>query len=182
MTKNKRQIILSVLLICAMISVWWVQICSPLKDRLDELSSDYEIAVQKKDRFTNRITNLSKPGKGSRQTSKEIAQFNNLLVDGKSIEEVNAFTQIMFQKFLESKEILLQTYKELRPLKWRDYKVGSVQLQMQMSINGLSDLLEYINSLKKVIRIEKLTINYSKRKENQLHVVLQLGTLFVEKK
>lgn len=180
MSKNQRQIILSIVMILTLISVWWIQVCSPLKTNLDELNTDYELVKQKKNRLTNRVANLSKPRKGAEQTKKEIAQFNSLIVEGKNIEEVNAYTQIMFQKFLESKGILLQRYKELRSVKWNNYKVGLVQLQMQTSINGLADILEYINSLKKVIRIEKLTINYHKRTENQLQIVLDLGTLFVQ--
>lgn len=182
MTKNKkRQIILSALLFIVFVSVWWVQIFSPLDERSNELNDNYELVMQKRDRIKLKIQELSKAGGESQQTDKEVALFNSLLVDGKNIEEVNAYTQILFQKLVESKEILLKSYKEQSSLKWRDYQVGIVQLNMQTTISGLSDLLEYIESLKQVIRIELLTVDYTLRRSKSINVSLRLGTLFVKK-
>ena len=43
-----------------------------------------------------------------------------------------------------------------------------------------NNLSAFVEKMEKAVRIEKLSVNYRRSKENDLRVTLNLGTLFVE--
>ncbi len=178
--KNRRQWVLGSALLGVCLLVWWVQIYSPLQDRLEESSVDLDTAMQQHERLVRRLTRLSDGEQDNAKNRDELDYFSNLMVEGQSLEEINAITQLLLQEFLEKHEISLDAYKELAPSKWRQYDLGRVELRLNTTTQGLSDFLEFLEALKKVIRIERLTVNYRRRKENGLQVSLHLATLFVE--
>jgi len=58
--------------------------------------------------------------------------------------------------------------------------LSRVEFQLGANIRGLSDLLDDLEKMEKAVRIEKLSVNYRRSKENDLRVSLNLGTLIVE--
>jgi hypothetical protein len=169
----------ALLLVCLL--VWWFRIYSPLSDRAEELSVDLAQASQKRDLLAEKLNRLSHDEKSPQKIQEELARYAGMVMDGESLEEINASTQARVQEFLESHEIPLKAYKELTPTKWKDYTVGRVEFQLSTTTQGLSDLLEFLEKLEKVIRIERLTVSQRRtRGGSELNVSLQLGTLFVE--
>jgi len=86
----------------------------------------------------------------------------------------------MLQQFMEQKGLAIKTYKELPPGKWQEYPVGRIEVQFETNMQGLSDTLEYFESLNRLVRIERLTINYRRTKQSDLLISMQIGILLLE--
>lgn len=180
-SRKMRGWIVGAVLVLACLLVWWVRIYSPMRDQLQDMSLDQKRASDKRDLLTEKLKKLSQDEKNPQKTQEELARYANLVVDGQSVEEINASTQARVQAFLESHEIPLRAYKELTPSKWKEYAEGRVEFTLSTTTQGLSDLLAFLEKLDKVIRIERLTVSQRRiRGGSELNVSLQLGTLFVE--
>ncbi len=177
---KKRQWFLAVALIITSVLVWWASVYSPLQDQMEDLETDLTQVSQEHDRLTQRLKRLSDTKQNHKKMEAALVQFSGLVVQGNSPEEVSGHTQLWVQGFLEDHDLSLKAYKGLSPSKWRDYSLSRVQFQLDATTQGLSDLLEDLENMKKAVRIEKLGVNYTRSRENRLRVSLHLGTLFVE--
>jgi hypothetical protein len=178
---NKMRLwILGGILVVISVLVWQVHIWSPLQDQKDALEVELSVVSQERDRLAQRLERLSDTEENQRKMEETLDQFTGLVVQGNSPEEISAHTQLWVQEFLEKQGISLKAYKGLSPSRWRDYPLSRVQFQLGATTQGLSDLLENLENMEKAIRIEKLSVNYRRSRENDLLVSLNLSTLFVE--
>ncbi len=180
MNKKTRRWLLGGALVLISLLIWWVYVYSPLKDRRDELAVEVAQLSQEHERLTQRLKKLSDTEQNRQEMQETLSRFSELAVQGKSLEEASAHTQLWVQEFLENHDLSLMAYKAISPSRWRDYPLGCVQFQLNTTTQGLSDLLENLEKVKKAIRIEKLRISYKRGKEHGLRATLHLATLFVE--
>jgi len=178
--KKMRQWFLWVALIVLSVLVWWKFVCAPKQEERDELIGKVSVEAQKRDLMKQRLDKLSAAPQGDRKYQKALARFSDKIVKGNSTEEISAYTQIWLQEYTDAQGLSLMTYKGLSPSKWRNYPVSLVQFQLSANTQGLSDLLENLETMDKAMRIEKLEVSFRRSKEHDLHVSLTLGTLFVE--
>ena len=167
-------------LILTPVLVWWVLFYSPLQDQRDELEAAVSRDSQESVLLKQRLKKLSEKKPDHQETQETLAGISRLVVPGNSPEEVSARTQQWMQEFLENYDLSLQSYKGISPSKWQEYPLSRVEFQLGTNIRGLSDLLEDLENMEQAVRIEKLSVNYRRSKENDLRVSLNLGTLFVE--
>jgi archaellum component FlaC len=160
--------------------VWWAQVFDPLQSDLMDIREDIDRFQTERNRLTAEIEKVTGQIAANPVDPAELARYQEVKVDGRKIEEVNAATQAMIQQFMEQKSLSIKTYKELPVSKWREYPVGRIEIQFETQMQGLSDVLEYIESLNKLIRIERLTVNYRRTKQSDLLVSMQIGTLLLE--
>jgi len=113
------------------------------------------------------------------EKQKDLQRLSNLLVGGDSALDVNTEAQKLIRSFWEGHDINLDTYREIPSGKWRDNVLVKLNYQFKCELEDLSDLLNYFETLEKVIRIETLNIHYLKRKEDNLQVILTLGILSI---
>ncbi len=179
-TKKMRQWFLGSALIITSVLVWWASVYSDLQDNREILAADVSQFSHERDRLKQKVKELSGNKRNHREMEETLARFSGLLVQGNSIEAVSAQTQLWVQEFLAKYDLSLKTYKGLSPSKWKDYPLSRVQFQLGTNTQGLSDLLENLETLGKAVRIEKLGVNYRRSRENDLRVSLHLGTLYVE--
>ena len=179
-TKKMREWFLGCALIVTAVLVWWVHVYSPLHERSDELGAEIYKESQEQNRLTQRLKKLSDIKTGTNEIEEKVEQLSLRVVKGKSPEEVSVHTQLWVQEFMETHALALASYKGLAPSKWRDYPVSVVGFQMNATTQGLSDLLENLENMEQAVRIEKLEISYSRNREYDLGITLQLGALFVE--
>lgn len=178
--KKTRHWILGSVLILVACLVWWSYLFSPLLDQRNDLSIDVSKAEQEIDRLKLRIQKLSKEKQVDGESEAMLSRFTAVMGPGTSLEEVSSHTQQWVQEFLKSYDVSLKSYKGLSPSMWRDYSMSQIEFQLEASIQGLSDLLEDLEKIERAVRIEKLSVNYRRSRENDLRVTLRLGTLFVE--
>ena len=55
-----------------------------------------------------------------------------------------------------------------------------MELQIETGMQGVSDLLEYLEKLNKVIRVERFSVSYRRKKDADLQISLQIATLQME--
>ena len=109
-----------------------------------------------------------------------MARFDALKIDGKTLEELSAGTQSILQQFLDKNTIPIKAYKDLPASKWREHPISRVELQIETGMQGVSDLLEYLEKLNKVIRVERFSVSYRRKKDADLQISLQIATLQME--
>jgi hypothetical protein len=186
MNRRLRRWILGCAVVFTCLAVWWVQFHSPMQERLVDLDLEAARVMQQRESLSRKIEKLSGEEKDSKKAEADLERLSGLMVQGSTIEAVNATTQAAVQAFLETKQITLKSYKEVGSAKWRGYTVGRVEFQFSTDLRGLSDVLEFVESFKQAVRIESLTINHTRArrrgvaKDDPLTVSLQLGTLFVQ--
>jgi hypothetical protein len=186
MTKRWRRWILGCALVITCLAVWWVQFHAPMQEQLGDLDFEAARVLQERESLQRKVDKLSGEEKDLKQAEADLHRLSGLMVEGNTIEAVNAATQAAVQGFLETKEITLKSYKEVGAVRWRGYTVGRVEFQFSTDLQGLSDVLEFIEGFKQAVRIESLTINHTRSrrrgvaKDEPLTVSLQLGTLFVQ--
>jgi hypothetical protein len=178
--KKMREWFLGCALIVTAVLVWWVHVYSPLQERSDELGAEIYKESQEQDRLTQRLKKLSDTKTGTKEIEDKVEQLSSRVVNGNSIEEVSVHTQLWVQEFMETHALALAAYKGLSPSKWRGYSLSVVGFQLNATTQGLSDLLESLESMEQAVSIEKLEINYSRNREYDLGITLHLGALFVE--
>jgi hypothetical protein len=183
MNKRLRRWLIGSVLVITCLAVWWLQIYSPLEERLGELDLETARVMQGRKSVAKTMEKLSADEKGWNKTEEDLSKLADLMVPGKSIEAVNAGTQATVQEVLDAKEITVQSYREVGAIRWRGHSVGRVELRFSTSIQGLSDVLEFVENLDKVVRVDSLNVSHSrvrgKTTDQSLTVTMQLGTLFV---
>ena len=149
-----------------------------------EQRDELEVGVSKKsqtyDLLNQRLGRLSEKRQDDQNVEASVAKFSKLIIPGNSLEEVSARTQHWFQEYLKDYDLTIKSYKGLSPSKWQEYPLDRIEFQLTASTQGLSDLLEDLEKMEKAVRIEKLSVNYRRSREKDLHVSFRLGTLFVE--
>jgi len=177
---RRRKWILSGALALTCILVWWAQMYEPFQERLADVRDDIDVYTAERDQLTGQIQKLTGLIGTNPVNATEQARYQQVKIDGKKIEEVNAVVQSMLQQFMEQKGLAIKTYKELPPGKWQEYPVGRIEVQFETNMQGLSDTLEYFESLNRLVRIERLTINYRRTKQSDLLISMQIGILLLE--
>ncbi|MBF0573792.1 MAG: hypothetical protein HQK69_08535 [Desulfamplus sp.] len=179
--KRNRQWLMGITLIILIVLVWWVYFYSPLQESIVEAKDEHALKLEKKMRVKKNIKELEKIHSENMIQETEIQSFANLMVPGKNLEELNAVIQQKMQSFFDKNSISLQKYQVLGAGKWKDYDIGILEFTVTTNHQGLATLLQYIEELKLLVRIGQMNINYSRSKENNLHINLRLETLFVDK-
>jgi hypothetical protein len=178
--KRLRTLVLGIILCLLGFAVWLQLVYMPMAQEISSANAETESLVSSLEMLKldkQKLVRLKKVNSGKK---KELERLSSLMIDGGSLQEANATTQMLMQKFWESHKLTLTTYKELKPGKWRENRVGMVVYHFSCGIQDLSDLLIYTDSLKKVVKIAKISIHCANRKKSVLKIVLTLGTLFVE--
>jgi len=179
--KRNRQWLMGITLIILTVLVWWVYFYSPLQESIVEAKDEYALKLEKKMRVKKNIKELEKIHSENMIQETEVQSFANLMVPGKNLEELNAVIQQKMQSFLDKNSIPLQKYQVLGSGKWKDYDMGVLEFTVTTNHQGLATLLKYLEELKQLVRIGQMNINYSRSRENNLHINLRLETLFVDK-
>jgi len=179
MSKRNKQWLAGGIISVLLCMVWWVYFYSPAQARIDLAEEQYSSYLGKKMALKKKIKSLTEKQSQHMIKEGEMRDFENLLISGNNIEEVNATVQQSIQSFLRKNDITLKTYRVLRAGKWLDYDMGRLQFSIKTNNGGIASLLKYIEEMKKLVRIEKLNINYTKSRNYNLHVSFSLETLFV---
>ncbi|MBF0467794.1 MAG: hypothetical protein HQK61_02760 [Desulfamplus sp.] len=179
--KRNRQWIMGALLAILTTLVWWVYFYSPLQDSISEAKAEYALKLEKKLRVKKKIKELEAIHSENMIQETDVQGFANLMIPGKNLEEMNAVIQQKMQGYMDKNNIPLQKYQVSSPGRWMDYDVGVLEFTVTTNHNGLASLLKYLEELKQLVRIGQLNINYSRSRENNLHITFRLETLFVDK-
>ncbi len=178
--KRKRQVVFGLIgLICGIL-VWWAQVCDPLQETKGDLSIELERLTRERDRSIRDMKEVTEFIESHKSIEKEMTRFDVLKIDGKTIEELSASTQSILQQFLDKNSIPIKAYKDLPAFKWREHPISRVELQIETGMQGVSDLLEYLEMLNKVIRVERFSVSYRRKKDADLQISLQIATLQME--
>ncbi len=160
--------------------VWVVYFYVPLKDSKNEIVSECRAYRDRIKQLDQRLKTLDKLEKTLMSKGHGLTRFSKIMIYGKSIDDINAETQILFQNFFEKNDISLKSYKVLSGSKWKKYDLGRVEFNIMTSMTGLDKILKYAEDLDKVVRIESLNINYTGKKTNPLRVNLRMEILFLD--
>ena len=178
--KRKRQVAFGLIgLICGIL-IWWAQVCDPLLEERSDLSTDLERLTRDRDRTIRDIKEVTGYIESHKSIEKDMARFDALKIDGKTLEELSAGTQLILQQFLDKNTIPIKAYKDLPASKWREHPISQVELQIEAGMQGVSDLLEYLETLNKVIRVQRFSVSYRRKKDADLQISLQIATLQME--
>jgi hypothetical protein len=159
--------------------IWWFRVFSPLEARMSEISANIEKKSMELNHLKKEVNKISTAIQTYKRQKSNFSSLSNIFFERKTVEETNAAVQADIQKFLEDHDISLTAYKELPPGKWQDYSVGRLEFQFSTSIEGLSEVLRHLETLKGATRIERVVISQRSRSSEGLRVVLRIGTLFV---
>ncbi len=160
--------------------VWVVYFYVPLKDKKNEIASECTVYRDRIKQLDQRLKKLNTLEKTFLSKKNGLTRFSKIMIYGKSIDDINAETQILFQTFFEKNDITLTSYKVLSGSKWKNYDLGRVEFNIVTSMTGLDKILKYAENLDKVVRIENLNINYTAKRTNPLRVNLRMETLFLD--
>jgi hypothetical protein len=178
--KRKRRLIFGVATVICALLIWWAQIFDPFLEQKKDLFMELERLNQESAQSIEKLKKLSEFIETQKGAESELAKFDVLKIDGKTLEELSASTQAIFQQFLDKHSIPIKAYKDLPAGKWREHPISRIELQIETGMQGISDLLEYLETLNKVIRVERFTVSYRRRKDSDLQISLQIATLQME--
>ena len=178
--KRKRRLIFGMSAVICGVLIWWAQIYDPLQEQKRDLAAEREKLTQERALSTEKLKKLTEFVETHKAVENEMARFDQLKIDGKTPEELSAGTQAIIQQFLDKNTIPIKAYKDLPASRWREHPISRIELQIETRMQGISDLLEYLETLNKVIRIERLTVSYRRMKDNDLVISLQIATLQME--
>jgi hypothetical protein len=179
LNRKRRRWGIGIALGLAVLLVWWLRVFSPLQDQMNEISANIEKESLELHHLKKEVKKISTAINAYKGQKGNFARLSTVFVGGKTLEETNATVQANIQKFLEDHHISLIAYKELPPGKWQEYPVGRLEFQLSASIESLSEVLQFLETLKGATRIERIVVSYRSRRNEGLHVLLQIGTLFV---
>ena len=178
--KRKQRVILgSAGLICGIL-ICWAQVYDPLLEKKTDLSIELEKLTQEHDQLTAKLKTVTEYIETHQAIEKEMVRFDALKIDGKTLEELSAGTQLILQQFLDKNAIPIKTYKDLPASKWREHPISRVELLIETGMQGVSDVLEYLETLNKVIRVERFSVSYRRKKDADLQITFQIATLQME--
>jgi hypothetical protein len=180
-SKRGRQWLLGSLLILVLLLIWWLYVYGPRGDKHRELARLLAQATEKNQLLKSRYERLLRHQGQDKDADRRLAGLTAKIVDGNNIEEVNAKVQAGFQQFLEEHEISLASYQNLPPLKWRHYQLGRLRFRLDTDMEGLADMLLYLEKLDKAVRLQTLNINHRRSKKAAIKVTVELATLFLNK-
>ncbi len=160
--------------------IWMIYFYSPMKEKEHEIIARCKLYSERIEQLKHRFEVLKRTEKQCVSKGNDLTRFSKIMVYGGSVDDINAEIQIMFQKFFEKNHITLKSYKVLSGAKWKKYDLGRVEFNIMTSMPGIDKVLKYIETLDKVVRIERLTINYTGRNTEPLRVTLRLETLFLD--
>ncbi len=181
---NKRfRFTVSGLVICLLAAwVWWdTYYVSQLLEYQETLQT-FESAVHRLERLKVQKNDLNTENLVNTEKQDDLKRLSGLLVGGGSAGDVNTEAQKLLRAFWDTHAIKLDTYKEIPGGKWRDNDVVKINYQFKCELDDLSVLLEFFETLEKVIRIETLNVHYLNRPEDNLQVILTLGILSIANK
>ncbi len=178
--KRTKQWIAGCIIIVLSVLIWMVYFYSPLKEKESSILSQCKLYSERIGQLKHRFVVLERSEKECVSKGNDLTRFSKIMVYGGSIDDINAEIQIMFQKFFEKNNIVLTSYKVLSVSKWKKYDLGRVEFNLLTSMTGVDKLLKYIENLDKVVKVEKLSINYTGRKVDPLRVSLRMATLFLD--
>ncbi len=178
--KRKRQVFFALIGLVCGILIWWAQVCDPLQEEKGDLSTELERLTRERDRFVRDMKEVTGYIESHKPVENEMARFDALKIDGKTLEDLSAGTQSILQQFLDKNTIPIKAYKELPASKWREHPISRVELQIETGMQGVSDMLEYLETLNKVIRVERFSVSYRRKKDADLQISLQIATLQME--
>jgi hypothetical protein len=178
--KRKRWFLfISTAVICGVL-IWWAQSYDPLQEQKTGLSSELERLTQQRADSTDKLEKLSEFVTSHKDVEKEMERFDALKIEGKTLEELSASTQAALQQYLEKQAIPIKAYKDMPAAKWREHPISRIEFQIETGMQGVSDLLEYLETLNKVIRVERFSVSYRRKKDSDLMISLQIATLQME--
>jgi hypothetical protein len=179
--RKRRQWGIGIALGLTVVLVWWLRVFSPLEDRMNEISTNIEKEFLELNHLKKELKKISSAIHAYKGKKGNFERLSRVFTTEKTLEGTNAAVQASFQKFLEDHHISLIAYKELPPGKWREYAVGRLEFQLSTSTESLSEVLRFLEAQRGATRIERIVISYRSRRNEGLHVLLRVGTLFVNK-
>jgi hypothetical protein len=179
--RKKRRWGIGIALGLTVLLVWWLSVFVPLEDQMNEISANIEKESLELHHLKKELKKISSAINTYKGKKGNFERFSHVFTGEKTLEETNATVQAGFQKFLENHHISLIAYKELPPGKWREYAVGRLEFQLSASIESLSEVLRFLETERGATRIERIVISYRSPRNESLHVLLRVGTLFVNK-
>jgi len=159
--------------------VWWNLLYTGLMEDVTGLKAEYKRSLHSLTRLQSKKQALQQQNLVNREKQKDLQRLSNLLVGGNSTMDVNTEAQKLLRSFWEKHNIKLDIYKEIPSGKWRNSVVIRLNYQFKCELEDLSEVLNYFETLEKVVRIETLNIHYLKRKVDNLQVILTLGILSI---
>ena len=180
-SRKRRRWGIGIALGLTVVLVWWLRIFTPLEDKMNEISANIEKESLELHHLKKEVKKISSAIHAYKEKRGNFDRFSQVFTTEKTLEGTNAAVQADFQKFLENRHISLIAYKELPPGKWREYAVGRLEFQLSTSTESLSEVLRFLETRRGATRIERIVISYRSPRNESLHVLLRLGTLFVNK-
>jgi len=178
--ERRRRVFMGTSIIICWLLILWAQVYDPLQEEKTALIAEREKLTYDRGHLTEKLKKITEFIESNQYVENEITRFDALKIGGKTIEELSAGTQLILQQFLNTNSIPIKAYKDLPASKWREHPISRVELQIETGMKGVSSVLEYLETLDKVIRVERLTVFYRKKKDSDLQVSFQIATLQME--
>lgn len=178
--KRKRQLVYSFAGLLCLIIVGWAQVYYPFQENKTDLADELEKLSEKRDHLSDKLKRLTEYVETNKLEVKDTSGYEALKIEGRSLEELSASTNANIQRFLEKKAIPIKGYKDMPATKWRGHSVSLIELQLETGMQGVSDILEYFETLNKLIRIERFSVFFRRTKTSDLQISLQIATLQIE--
>lgn len=177
---RKRRLAWTLGVIAAALLSWWAQLYDPLRERLDEQQAAMAKWRMENERLQHRIDRLSEYAEPPAALIQELQNRRSLFIPGRAVEEVNAGIQTVLQEVADRSGATLKSYKNLPSRSWKDHTLAQVEVQMETTTEHLAAFLEALGTLKKLVRVEKMTVSYRKTKGAELLVTIQAAALLLE--
>lgn len=179
--KRFRSLLSGLFLLALVPAVWWNVFYKKKVAAFHSLGESYQTALHRLERLETKKKALEKDNLANREKQADLKKLSDLLV-GSASAETNTETQKLLRTFWDKHNISLDSYIEIQSTKWRDNPIVRLNYQFKCGQAELSALLNFLENLEKVIRIEKLDILYLKgNNENNIQVLLRLGILSITK-
>ncbi|MBN2232442.1 MAG: hypothetical protein JW781_06440 [Deltaproteobacteria bacterium] len=181
MTRRTRQWLLGLGLIVTVLLIWWLHDYGPRAERLAAATAAGERERERNLMLTDRLARYTRRDEQQQAQDEKLDILAARLVPGASIEEVNTQVQQDIQRFLDEKGISLVSYNIKSPEKWREYRLGRIQFNLDTTTRGVAELLRFLDSYDRAVRVGGLNIRYQRRQDITLKVTLELDTLYLDK-
>ncbi len=178
--KRKRQLFFCFAGLLCLILIAWAQVYDPLQGKKAEMRDELERLSEKRDHLTEKLKKLTEYVDIHKLEEKDNSRYEALKIEGKSLEELSANFNATIQQFLEKRAVSIKVYKDMPASKWRGYSMSNIELHLETGMQGVSDVLEYIETLNKLIRIERFSVFFRRTKTSDLQISLQIAILQIE--
>lgn len=160
--------------------IWWARVYGPRTETLEELETEITSLQVEAKKLAAELAQAEKSRGSGADFTRQVALVSRLLPKGSTPEEVNAEIQSALQAHFEKTGAVVRRYTEVAPGKWRDYPVARIEFQLLMNMQQLAELLQFLETFDKAVRVESLRVTYQRTREASLVVSLRLGTLYME--